>query len=404
MTRRTALAIALIGAVATASAAGAFSMSATEALELSAIVVGSVGASGVVGVLVLFALRRRSTALQASAVALITLAAVGVGAIVAANAMFLTKHDLDAFLVILLAAGTVGSLVAYTLGRRVRTGTASLGETTRRIGDGHLGGRIPPPEPAELATLAGELEAMSKRLDEARGRERSLEASRRELITWVSHDLRTPLAGLRAVAEALEDGLAPDEETRARYFRALRDETERLAHLVDELFELSVIQSGALRLQMERTLLGDLVSDAIAAASLAARTKGVRVDGSVNGPVLELDLSPLEIGRVLRNLLENAIRHTPSDGSVWVESGIEDDGAYVSVADECGGIPEPDLRRVFDPSFRGEAARTPRPDGGAGLGLAIARGIIEAHHGDISVRNEGAGCRFTVRLPLTRSA
>jgi signal transduction histidine kinase len=259
------------------------------------------------------------------------------------------------------------------------------------------------PEPAELATLAAELQAMSKRLDEARARERSLDASRRELVAWVSHDLRTPLAGLRAVAEALEDGLALDEVTRTRYHRALRIETERLAHLVDELFELSVIQAGALRLQVERTSLGDLVSDEIAAAALAARTKRVRVEGRVNGPAPEIELSPPEVGRVLRNLLENAIRHTPSDGSVWVETGVEDGGAFVSVSDECGGIPEPDLRRVFDPSFRGEAARTPRPDGGAGLGLAIARGIIEAHRGEISVHNEGAGCRFTVRLPLTRS-
>jgi signal transduction histidine kinase len=400
----TALSIAAAGAVATAVAAAAFSMSAAEAFELSAIVVGSVGASGVIGALLLFAVRRRPTGVQANVAALVTLGAAAVGAIAAADAMFLTRHDLDTLLVILLAAGTVGSLVAYGLGRRVSAGTSSLEETARRIGGGQLGGSILRPNPAELATLAEELEAMSRHLDEARARERALEASRRELVAWASHDLRTPLAGLQAVAEALEDGLAMDEETRTRYYHALHSETERLAHLVDELFELSVIQAGALKLQMERTSLGDLVSDAIAASALAAGTKRVRLEGRVNGRAPELELAPPELERVLRNLLENAIRHTPSDGSVWVETGVEKGGAFVSVADECGGIPEPDLRRVFDASFRGEAARTPRSDGGAGLGLAIARGIVEAHQGEITVRNEGAGCRFTVRLPLTRSA
>jgi signal transduction histidine kinase len=114
----------------------------------------------------------------------------------------------------------------------------------------------------------------------------------------------------------------------------------------------------------------------------------------------ELRLSTPEVARALRNLLENAIRHTPSDGSVSVDVGVEDDAAVVSVADSCGGIPDDDLPRVFDPAFRGEAARTPSQEGRGGLGLAIVRGIVEAHHGDVAVRNEGGGCRFVLRLPL----
>jgi signal transduction histidine kinase len=153
---------------------------------------------------------------------------------------------------------------------------------------------------------------------------------------------------------------------------------------------------------MERTSLSDLVSDAISASSASAVARRVRLEGRVDGPAPELLLAPSEVARVLRNLLDNAIRHTPSDGSVWIQTGLEGTAAYVSVADECGGIPEGDLTRVFDPSFRGEPARTPSENGGAGLGLAIARGIVEAHHGDISVRNEGTGCRFTVKLPLTQ--
>ena len=114
----------------------------------------------------------------------------------------------------------------------------------------------------------------------------------------------------------------------------------------------------------------------------------------------EVPASTPELSRALRNILETAIRHTPSEGSVLVEAGVDGGRAYVSVADGCGGIPDADLDRVFDLAFRGEAARTPEPDGGAGLGLAIARGIAEAHRGDITVRNENGGCLFTLRLPL----
>jgi signal transduction histidine kinase len=314
--------------------------------------------------------------------------------------MFLADHDLQQLFVILLASGTAGVLVAISLGRRVLEASRSLGEATRRIGEGQVPSELERPSTAELAALATELETMSRRLDEARERERALDASRRELVAWVSHDLRTPLAGIRAMAEALEDGVVTDRETVARYHRTLRMEADRLAQLVDDLFELSIIQAGALHLEMERASLGDMVSDALAGASVLAETKGVRLEGRIDGAAPEIVLSTPGMSRVLRNLLENAIRLTPADGTVWVETGVVEDLAFVAVADQCGGIPETDLSRLFDPAFRGEVARTPRSDGSPGLGLAIARGIVEAHRGDISVRNEGRGCRFTVRLPL----
>jgi signal transduction histidine kinase len=154
---------------------------------------------------------------------------------------------------------------------------------------------------------------------------------------------------------------------------------------------------------LEWASLGDLVSNAISAATPAADARRVRLEGRLEDrPIPEVQVSPGGVARVLRNLLENAIRHTPSDGSIVVTTGSTGAEAYVSVADGCGGIAGPDMERVFDPAFRGEAARTPTSDGGAGLGLAIARGIVEAHHGQISVRNEGPGCTFTVRLPLSQ--
>ena len=215
----------------------------------------------------------------------------------------------------------------------------------------------------------------------------------------MSHDLRTPLAGIRAMAEALEDGVVDDAATVKRYHVSIRNEVDRLSGLVDDLFELSRINVGSMHLQLERVSLGDLVSDALSSASGIASAKGVRLNGVLDGRSPELELSAAEMGRVLRNVLENAIRHTPSDGVVHVETGVELAQAYVRVADECGGIPEDDIDRVFEAAFRGAAARTPG-DGSGGLGLAIARGIVEAHAGEISVRNLNRGCSFTIRLPM----
>jgi signal transduction histidine kinase len=371
-----------------------------ETLELVVLAAGTATVAALAGAALLRALRGRSLGAQAAAVAVVAVAAVGVGAAAGAQAMFLSHHDLGALGVILAAAGSVGVLTALVLGRRVGAASDSLVTVARGLGEGRAEPARPDPGvPQELVRLHRELEQTSRRLEEARVREEALDASRRELVAWVSHDLRTPLAGIRAMVEALEDGLVDEPETVARYYSTLRREADRLAELVDDLFELSRAQAGVLRLEPAPVSLGDIVSDALAAASPVAASKGVRLEGRLDGPPPELEVSASEVLRALRNILENAIRHTPSDGAVTVEAGRDGDGAYVSVVDTGGGIPEPDLPRVFDVAFRGDAARTPGY-AGAGLGLAIARQFVEAHRGDITVRNENGGCRFTVHLPL----
>jgi signal transduction histidine kinase len=404
MRGRIAAAVGGVGVLATILASVALGMPIRDSLQLVAIAGVAALAAGASGAVALRALRRSAIVAQSVVVALTALAAVAVGALAAARAMFLSRHDLSALVVVLLAAGTMGVLSALALGHRVGSASRAIAAAARRIGEGDWRATADGVDAAELASLARDLGEMSARLEEARKRERALESSRRELVAWVSHDLRTPLAGIRAMVEALEDGVVTEPEDVSRYYQTLRRETDRLAGLVDDLFELSRISSGALRLHLERASLGDLVSDAVAAAAPLANAKGVRLEGRLNEPAPELELSAPEIARVLRNLLENAIRHTPSDRAVWVEAGIENGQAVVSVADACGGIPEADLDRVFDLAFRGELARTPEAAGGAGLGLAIARGIIEAHRGEILVSNEGQGCRFTVRLPLSGPA
>jgi signal transduction histidine kinase len=241
-------------------------------------------------------------------------------------------------------------------------------------------------------------------LHEAREAEQVAEATRRELVAWISHDLRTPLAGIRAMSEALADGVVSDAAEVTEYARRIRGETVRLAGMVDDLFQLSRITSGALRLTLSAVPLHEVVSEAVAAEGVAAARKGVFVRAEGDGAWPVVRGSDPELARVVRNLLSNAIRHTPPDGTVVVAADVRDGRAYLRVDDACGGIPADDLERVFDLAFRGVAARTPDEASGGGLGLAIARGLVEAHDGTIRARNHGPGCRFEVDLPLAAPA
>jgi signal transduction histidine kinase len=238
---------------------------------------------------------------------------------------------------------------------------------------------------------------------EARVRERAAEASRRELVAWISHDLRTPLAGIRAMAEALADGVVSSPQEVTGYAHRIGGESRRLSGMVDDLFELSRITAGALQLTMSQVALQDVVSDVLAAQTPVAHRKRVRVLANAAMAPVVLGSDP-ELARVVRNLVSNAIRHTPPDGTVAVQIGVDGADAVLSVDDACGGIPDGELTRVFDVAFRGSAARTPSAMGeeqvGGGLGLAIAKGLVEAHRGRIDAHNHGPGCRFEVRLPL----
>jgi len=400
----------LLAAVTTAGVATAAalavdaSMAARDTGVLLSSALGSAAVAAIVAAVLLRVLRHASLAAQAAIAALAPVLAVTVALVWTATTMFISAHDLRALLVVTVAAGAVGVVTALALGQRVASASQSLGDLAQRIGEDGASGRVPVSAvphggPSELVRLAGELEAALDRLAESRAEAAAAEESRRQLVAWVSHDLRTPLAGIRAMVEALEDGVVDHPETVARYYRTMARETDRLAGLVDDLFELSRINAGALNLALERIGLEDLVS--VAGVSLAAEAKGITVSGDVASPAPIVELSIPEMGRVVRNLLDNAIRHTPRGGTIRVEATVDADGraALVSVRDCCGGIPVPDLPRVFELAYRGDAARTPG-DGGAGLGLAVARGIVETHHGEITVRNEGQGCRFTIRLPL----
>ena len=254
-----------------------------------------------------------------------------------------------------------------------------------------------------LAARVQHLADAHRRDTEARDRERAIEAGRRELVAWISHDLRAPLASIRAMAEAMEDDVVTDELTVRDYHHRIGLQVDRLSRMVGDLLELSRITSGTLELHPQPVDIEMVVNDAAIVSDSLARGLGVRLGTKVAGhPVVLADQRHLV--RVLTNLIGNALRHTPTQGGVEVACSTHDGWVTMSVRDECGGIPEQDLPHVFDTGFRGEAARTPQEGSGTGLGLTIARGLIEAHGGSISVANVPGGCRFDLRLPAVEAS
>jgi signal transduction histidine kinase len=319
-----------------------------------------------------------------------------------ARAMFLSGHDLSLLLTMLVFTAILsigfGLLCARMLAdriERVRFGTAS-------IAAGDLESEVLVEGHDEVAGLAEDFNRMARALEAAAEREREMEKTRRDLIASVSHDLRTPLASTRALIEAVADGVAENPETEARYLSSARRELAHLSRLVDDLFELARIDAGVLQLTLEVASLHDLISDTISSFQLQAESRSVRLVGEVSGDVDPVLMNPPRLQRVLHNLLSNAMRHTPADGTVALRATPHGDEVRVEVTDTGEGIAAEDLPRVFERSFRTERSRTrPEEDGapGAGLGLAIARGLIEAHGGTMNVESDpGQGSRFCFTL------
>jgi signal transduction histidine kinase len=347
-------------------------------------------------------LAHRSIGTQVTLTSIVTVI-TALASVTAISYRMLPSSDSQVMLELMGIAGLAGLAVALVISRSVTRAARKLQTAVREVGE--VGIYTPPAVtlPAELAGLSRGMAEAHDRLGQARAREQALEASRRELVAWVSHDLRTPLAGLRAMAEALEDQVVTDPREVSRYHSQIRVETDRLASMIDDLFQLSKIHAGTLRLSPRLVGLEDLIAEVAASTEPVARAKGVRLTGAA-APGMAVLIDQAEFGRAVRNLVTNAIRHTPRDGTIEMVGTIQGGLACVSVSDQCGGIPPGDLPRVFDVAFRGESARTPDPSNGAGLGLSIARGIVEAHSGKISVRNTGPGCQFVITLPLARPA
>jgi signal transduction histidine kinase len=360
---------------------------------------------GLAAWLLCYPLQRRSVAWTMASI-VITGTVASVAALVGSvHEMLLASGVAPMAISMSVIAGLVAATAAAAAARRFARDNRVLSRAIADLGDGRLPGRSAQSRVSfpQVEQLRAELSDTAARLAESRDRERALESARRELVAWVSHDLRTPLAGLRAMSEALEDGVVAAPET---YYKQIHAEVDRLSTMVEDLFELSRLQSGGLAGQVEKISLDDLISDCVASLEPLAAAQRVRLTGRADGVATVLGNGP-ELNRALTNLVANAIRHTRADGAVDVRVRVDAELAEVAVRDECGGIPEAELARVFDVGFRGEPARTPQPahpelahPAGAGLGLAITRGVIEAHAGTVRVANVPGGCTFVIRLPV----
>jgi len=373
-------------------------------LDLTTIVAIALACSllvGAVTILVLRLARRASILVQLTIVVIAATFSVTVGMIATAQYMYVSAHDLVVMLYVAGASTVVTLGVALVLGRAFARTSGRIRRLAQSLGDGtRLPAETSPHGSSEFASLAVELAATSERLALAREEVAAIDSSRRELVAWISHDLRTPLAGLRAMAEALEDGMADDPQ---RFHRQMRSQVDHLSAMVDDLFELSKINSGTLTLSLEPVSLYDLVSDAVAELSVLASSREITLRAPARGDFTVVG-DPRELARVVGNLLVNAIQHSPPGSSISVTTshGTNND-VLLAVEDAGGGIPEHDLSKVFQAGWRATSSRTPEQlwgrSAGAGLGLAIVQGIVEAHSGDITVSNVPGGCRFDVRLP-----
>lgn len=239
---------------------------------------------------------------------------------------------------------------------------------------------------------------------QVRAQEREAEQSRRELIAWVSHDLRTPLADIRAMAEALADSVVTDPEEITTFADQIDRDAIRLSGMVDDLFEMSKINAGAVHLDREQLDLREVVDEVIAGCAAAAGNVGVRLTPKLPGAPATVNADGRAMSRVVSNLVINAIAHTPIGDGVEVSVGVTDQEAWLRVDDAGPGIADHEVARIFEIAYRGTSSRTPRGDNGlpagSGMGLAIAEGLVNAHDGQIVVSNRNPGSRFEVRLPL----
>jgi signal transduction histidine kinase len=321
------------------------------------------------------------------------------GAVITARMMLVTERDLVLLSLLLLFAALISLPVAWWTAGALTRRVADISWAAKGMAEGQLGTRVLVTGNDEVGQLAQSFNSMAEQIERARGQQAAIEQARKEMLVAISHDLRTPLSSIRAMGEAILDDVV-DEPTGHHYMKQILTETDKLSLLINDLFELSQINVGNLRLQLEPSDIRDSLSDTLNAMQLTATRKGVELRGDFSHPVPLVLADSARIQRVLTNLIQNALHHTKAGGTVTLRADDACPDVLVTVEDTGSGINPDELPHIFEGFYRVDRARS---DGGAGLGLTIAKGIIEGHGGRIwanSVCGKGTTIQFT--LPSVR--
>jgi signal transduction histidine kinase len=317
--------------------------------------------------------------------------------------MFLnTAHDLPLLIVLLLFSGIVTVYFSLRVASAIAGQIGVVADSITALADGRYATRVDVGGGDEVARLARRVNELAQRLEMTEEQRSALDRERRELTAAISHDLRTPLASVRAMVEALDDEVIEEPAEVKRYYATIRREVERLNRMIDDLFELAQIDAGALRLNTRPVALQEIAAEVFDAMQAPARRDGIDLSLQVRGTPAEIRVDGARIERAIANLVRNALEHTRDGGGVEIAIESTDGWLTLRVADSGDGIDPTDLPRIWDRFYRAERSRQrgPRSDDGAGLGLAIVRGIVEAHGGAVGVESAiGKGTTFTMRLP-----
>jgi signal transduction histidine kinase len=319
---------------------------------------------------------------------------------ITARLMFASEHDLQLATILLLFASGIAMLIGYFLSIAIAQRMETLKNAAQQLANGDLSTRVVVSGSDELADLSISFNRMAEKLQTSDQLQRELSTLRRELVAWATHDLQTPLAAIRVQIEALADGVVEDPQTVKRYLNTTRRQVNELSVLIDDLFQVAQMDAGGLVVEKIATDFGDLLSDTIESFSALATERGVELVCVLAGQIGMVQIDPTRIGRILNNLLSNALRHTPADGKVTISAQRKNALLLLTVADSGEGIAPQDLPFIFERFYRSEKSRN-RATGGAGLGLAIVKGIVLAHGGCISVESTlGMGTTFHIQLPI----
>jgi signal transduction histidine kinase len=391
------LVLVALGAVGSLAVAAALGMKASELTRLAVLLGPATIVTVAAATLASWLLRRTSLRQRYLAIAAVgTFVAIG-NLLALAQAMVVSARAATMISVVLIYAGAAGLAAAFVSARSSVSALDQITRTAETIGGGDLSARVGPINAgAELDRLASTVDETAESLQSVRNREQQIERLRRDLITAASHDLRTPLSNLRAMAEAIDDRVVDDLPTVRRYAGEMRRAVGRLSSLVDDLLEFVRVDEIQVDPEGDRVRLAEIVTSSISTVRMAADDKDVQVTIDLGGAE-EVLVSP-HVERVLQNLLGNAVRHTPPGGTIRVEGRRKQPGVHLTVQDTGEGIPAEHVQHIFDPFYRADTARS---GNGSGLGLSLADRIVRALGGTIEVSSQpSSGSRFDIRLPI----